>query len=132
MNKTQKKIVKTITDNATTTKTRINQINDMSHQDSEEPSYYQHKIKCMCCGLHFIVCSDYLNWPKEGTTAQEKGETPDWDEKAQAYCPECGKQGPMIAWKQPMDTFIFEAVPGESREIKMELVGWQGVRKVAA
>ena len=78
--------------------------------------YYQHPIKCLNCGLHFIVCSDYEDWPDHGTTREQIIK----EATGLIYCPECGQigqrgfSGKMIQWL-PRETegFIFQAVPGE-------------------
>lgn len=62
-------------------------------------SYYQHKLKCMSCGLHFIVCS--LRRRTSGLV----------------HCPECGKSSmpgipAFLYWPKKVEGFIFEAVPG--------------------
>ena len=69
-------------------------------------SYYQHPIKCMACDLHFIVCSNYEEWPNTG----------------QIFCPECGTQNVVLVYApHTVEGFIFQAVPGEVT----------GVRKVS-
>ena len=56
---------------------------------------YLYRTKCMECGLHYIVCS--------------------WDEvKPLFYCPECGKQGKQLRWKETADEPIFTFVPGDA------------------
>lgn len=80
-------------------------------------SYYQHPIKCLNCGLHFIVCSDYEHWPNHGTTREQKVN----EATGLIYCPECGNFGTGISTKvlqyPPRETegFIFQAVPGEQK-----------------
>jgi DNA-directed RNA polymerase subunit RPC12/RpoP len=66
---------------------------------------YEHKIKCMSCGLHFIAMSWQENWAPTG-------------------CPECGVRynegavkdgmGGFMHWRSETDDFIFNRVPGES------------------
>ena len=47
---------------------------------------WMHKFKCLTCGLHFIVCSDYRDWPNTGTTREQHlGEA-----TGLVHCPECG------------------------------------------
>ena len=87
-------------------------------------TYYLHPIKCMKCSLHFIVCSDYENWPLEGTTSRiQRDATPNEqdEEPPQIHCPECGNTGPagfnlkMLHYPAVETTgFIFQAVPGMS------------------
>lgn len=75
--------------------------------------FYQHRIKCMDCGLHFIACSDYENWPNEGTTREQKvGEA-----TGHVYCPECGSTGRKMMYAPvKMDGFIFQFVPGTDQD----------------
>lgn len=72
-------------------------------------TYWQHKFKCGACGMHFIVCSDYAEWPTEGQTVRNK---------AAPFCPECGRSlkdaGLSIGWGQEIEGHIFEAVPGKA------------------
>ena len=65
-------------------------------------TYTQVRAKCMKCGLHFILCSDY---PEQhaGTTL---------------YCPECGQhEDCFMVWKAEVEGFIFQAVPGDATEM---------------
>jgi len=39
--------------------------------------HYQHKLKCLVCSLHYIVCVWSKAWPVEGQSI---------------YCPECGSE----------------------------------------
>lgn len=75
------------------------------------PHYWQHKIKCLTCSLHFIVCSDYEDWPNAGTTREIAlgGEA-----TGLIFCPECGSTSPMLHHKEPVAGFIFQAVPGNA------------------
>jgi len=77
--------------------------------------YYQHPIKCMNCGLHFLVCSDYKEWPDKGTTRDLMlGEA-----TGLTYCPECGDTSSKLIYEpKEIDGFIFQAVPGESEGAK--------------
>ena len=78
---------------------------------NSEVVYYQHKLKCLGCGLHFIVCSDYEEWPIFGTTRDLKlGEA-----TGVIYCPECGSTKNFLHWRQETGGFIFQAVPGEGK-----------------
>lgn len=60
--------------------------------------YFRHKVKHMECGLHFIVCSNHEAWPHSTSGV--------------VHCPECGGTSGFIMWKEEMDGFIFEDVPG--------------------
>jgi ssDNA-binding Zn-finger/Zn-ribbon topoisomerase 1 len=79
-------------------------------------TYYQHKIKCLKCGLHFVVCSDYEDWPNEGTTRdQNLGEA-----TGVIHCPECGTQNFGIHWKEQVEGFIFQTVPGAAEIVDLK------------
>jgi ssDNA-binding Zn-finger/Zn-ribbon topoisomerase 1 len=68
--------------------------------------YTQFRVKCMDCGLHFIVCTDYPDWWAKKVVVRER-QTP-------MYCPECGQhKGKFITWKAEVEGFIFQAVPGD-------------------
>jgi Zn finger protein HypA/HybF involved in hydrogenase expression len=83
-------------------------------------TYYQHKFKCGACGLHFIVCSDAEDWPDHNTTREQTvGEA-----TGLVYCPECGDIHIHIHWLEPVEGFIFQAVPGDA-----ELIGIKGYGK---
>jgi len=68
-------------------------------------AYWQHRIKCLKCGVHFIVCSDHEGWPFEGTTGEATG---------RIHCPECGSAGPKLVGKVKVSGFIAQAVPGDA------------------
>jgi len=75
----------------------------MANSDTTEPTteatYTQLRVKCLECGLHFIVCTWYPE--KHATTT--------------LYCPECGQHaGKFLLWKAEVEGFIFQAVPGDS------------------
>ena len=74
-------------------------------------AYWQHRIKCLQCGLHFIVCSDYEGWPNEGTTREQKLK----EATRLVYCPECGGTGRKLIAKAKVPGFIFQAVPGDAQ-----------------
>ncbi len=63
------------------------------------------QIKCKCghCGLHFLFCS----WEPERRLA------------TQIYCPECGKTGRLLLWREESTRQIFEVVPGPAEIIGM-------------
>jgi hypothetical protein len=64
-------------------------VKQVESEGQERIGYFRHTFKCMPCGLHFSVMSDYENWPKEGTTELQKtGKT-----SGGVYCPECGNPG---------------------------------------
>ncbi len=76
-------------------------------------SYFQHRIKCMACGLHYVVCSDFAEWPLQGTTRDMKiGEA-----TGIVWCPECGVPGKKLVYG-PVETkgFIFQIVPGRQED----------------
>lgn len=67
-----------------------------------------HKFKCMKCGLHFVVCSWYENWPHEGTTQKElTGET-----SGLVFCPECGSTSSKLYYRESREAQIYQEVPG--------------------
>lgn len=66
--------------------------------------HYEHKFKCLACGLHYVVCSDYEEWPqKEFGTA--------------SYCPECGSISPKLHWRETSSDPIFVTVPGTAEMV---------------
>ena len=74
--------------------------------------YWQHRIKCLGCGLHFVVCSAFEEWPNQGTTRDlNLGEA-----TGLIYCPECGTPNNKLVY-EPAETegFIFQAVPGDAQ-----------------
>lgn len=89
--------------------------NETSEEDAP-PAYVQKRIKCLACGLHFIVCTDYREWPDKGTTRdQQLGEATGF-----IYCPECGATDkPKIVYTKEVEGFIFQAVPGDATETRM-------------
>ena len=67
-------------------------------------TYTQFRIKCMSCGLHFIICTDY----------------PERHGMETVYCPECGQHGGgYLIYEAKVPGFIFEAVPGDITDPKM-------------
>lgn len=79
---------------------------------------YEHRIKCMACGLHYSVYSYDRDWAE-----QRDG----------GSCPECGVRGRKIAWGPVTMTdenggsFIFQRVPGgpvDGKEVPMSGM-WQ-------
>lgn len=63
-------------------------------------TYTQKKIKCLKCGLHFIICT----WYKEAHNSSS------------IACPECGQNnGDFLIWSQQKFGFIFQDVPGNSK-----------------
>lgn len=93
---------------------------DLDTKPMEEVKYHQHKFKCMSCGLHFIICSDFAEWPDKGTTrALDLGEA-----TGLVYCPECGDVRMKIHWQEEVQGFIFQAVPGQAEITRLE--GYKG------
>lgn len=82
------------------------------------PTYWLHKVKCLTCSLHFIVCSDYEKWPHENGTTTPAGKI---------TCPECTATGPFFRWSERVPGFIFEAVPGETGKIDLTPPGFEYV-----
>jgi len=57
----------------------------------------QIKVKCLKCGLHFII----FTWNKESHSLHT------------LYCPECGQhEGKFVIWQEDSNKQIFEFVPG--------------------
>ena len=62
-------------------------------------TYTQKKIKCLQCGLHFIICT----WDKERHNSTT------------VHCPECGQNDQLfMVWTQQKFGFIYEDVPGHA------------------
>ncbi|MED1539939.1 HNH endonuclease signature motif containing protein [Bacillus inaquosorum] len=63
-------------------------------------TYTQIKVKCLECGLHFIICT----WNKVTHNSST------------INCPECGQnKGNFLVWAQQKFGFIFQDVPGKAR-----------------
>ena len=73
-------------------------------------SHWQHKCKCLRCGLHFTAYSDFAKWPMEGTTREQR----DGEATGLIYCPECGSTEPKVHWVAQVEGFIFQYVPGNN------------------
>ena len=70
-------------------------------------TYTQLRVKCMDCGLHFVICTDYPDWWQKKVTGRQR-QTP-------MYCPECGQHlGKFVIWQAEVQGFIFQAVPGDT------------------
>lgn len=67
---------------------------------------WQHKFKCMNCGLHFIV----LSWEK------------DWYEKNSPMCPECGRDS-FAYWIEETSDPIYALVPGSANLVAFGVKG---------
>ncbi|MCJ8172540.1 HNH endonuclease [Clostridium botulinum] len=62
-------------------------------------TFTQKKVKCLDCGVHFIVCSWYR----------------DKHDRLSLHCPECGQNhGNFLVWTQQKFGFIFQDVPGKA------------------
>jgi DNA-directed RNA polymerase subunit RPC12/RpoP len=72
-------------------------------------SYYQHKFKCLECSLHYLVCSDYEEFPQNAS---------------RVYCPECGSTGAKLRWVDEVEGFIFQLVGGNSRPSDIPKEAW--------
>jgi len=71
-------------------------------EPSTEATYTQLRVKCMKCGLHFIVCTWF---PEQHATTT-------------MYCPECGQhEGTFYIWQAEVEGFIFQAVPGSDADL---------------
>jgi hypothetical protein len=76
---------------------------------------YRYHIKCMACGLHYQVYSEYPEWEHRPETqaAPEQPRT----RFTFGFCPECGSlcDKGKIVWREVLEnTFIFEHVPGKA------------------
>lgn len=68
-------------------------------------TFWQHRLRCMTCGLHFTIHSDFEDWFHNSDLADEK-----------ASCPECQsklREGGFMYWKAEVEGFIFEHVAGK-------------------
>jgi hypothetical protein len=72
-------------------------------EETPSTANYEHRLKCMACGLHYSVYSYDVDWAEQ----REGGS-----------CPECGVRGRKISWG-PVEMsdenggrFIFQRVPG--------------------
>lgn len=66
---------------------------------SKSSNHTQLKMKCLECGLHFVICTWYPE--KHGV--------------ATAHCPECGQHDRrFIMWREESEDFIFQVVPGKA------------------
>ena len=84
-------------------------------------TYTQLRSKCLECGLHFVICTDYPDWWKKKVTGRQR-QTP-------MYCPECGQhKGRFAIWEAEVPGFIFQAVPGDIFETKD--VPWNTVEEL--
>lgn len=73
----------------------------------ESSSFINVKVKCLRCGLHFILCT----WEPERHRA------------ATIHCPECGQHhGHFMVWQAvPEEELIFQLVPGEDALVEMRI-----------
>ena len=84
----------------------------MPDTEQTTATYTQLRSKCMDCGLHFIVCTDYPDW-----WADQFKSGP--SKSSAMYCPECGQhKGRFVIWEAEVEGFIFQAVPGNIFETK--------------
>lgn len=68
-------------------------------------TFFQHRIKCGHCGLHFTVHSDHEDWWTSGDRANNN-----------PTCPECGillTEGGFMHWVAKVEGFIFNHVEGK-------------------
>ena len=72
----------------------------------DKAAYFRHEIKCLDCGLHFVVMSWWEAWPNAGTTRDLQVR----EATGLIYCPECGSLGPKIHQLREADGFIFQEV----------------------
>jgi predicted RNA-binding Zn-ribbon protein involved in translation (DUF1610 family) len=80
-------------------------------------TYWKFPIKCLNCGLHFAVFSDYEDWPDKGTTREQMvGEA-----TGVVYCPECGGTTRFITYREEQEGFIFQQVPGAAEMLGLKM-----------
>ena len=82
----------------------------MTATPTSEPDWGHVQIKCKCmkCGLHFVVCTEF----------------PEQHSSKTLYCPECGQHGDGAAWliwTEPKPELIFQVVPGQAQLVSMTL-----------
>lgn len=69
-------------------------------------AYDQVKVKCLRCGLHFIVCT----WDASRHTRRT------------LCCPECHQRDAAFAvWRESVAGFIYQAVPGDAKLVDFGL-----------
>ena len=62
----------------------------------------QLRVKCLNCGLHFVVCT----W------------TPESHALTTLFCPECGQhEAKFVLWKKEVEGDIHELVPGDAERM---------------
>lgn len=67
--------------------------------NTDKAIYTQFRIKCMECGLHFVVCSWF----------------PERHAMTTLYCPECGQHNAhFYLYRFAVEGYIFQLVPGEA------------------
>ena len=77
--------------------------------------YWNHRIKCLDCGLHYVVCSDYEGWPDEGTTREIQME----ESTGVIYCPECGSSTGKLVYEPTKEAgYIAQMVPGPAIQVR--------------
>lgn len=74
------------------------------------PTYFLHKLKCLVCSLHFVVCSDHEEWPPVRELTEQV-----------IHCPECGQTKQFMRWRKEVPGFIFEAVPGDADIVGIQM-----------
>lgn len=67
--------------------------------------HIQVKVKCLNCGLHFVICT---YWP-------------DRHKADQICCPECRKhEGSFLVWREDRSEQIFQVVPGQAQAVNSD------------
>ncbi len=80
----------------------------------EGDSRHEFRIKCVPCGLHYVVLTWNEDWPN--THACLNG-----------YCPECGQTSEKLVWHTQLDEPICHRVPGDAKPYRLP----PGVREIA-
>jgi hypothetical protein len=57
-----------------------------------------------------VVCSDHKEWPPERELTEQV-----------IHCPECGQTERFMRWRTEYPGFIFEAVPGDSDVVGIQM-----------
>ena len=72
-------------------------VNSIKLEEKVDSGHIQFNFKCLKCGLHFLVCSEFLDW-------LEKVKMP--------CCPECGERCTSFLKKEISQNFIFQVISG--------------------
>lgn len=81
--------------------------------------YYEHKLKCLSCGLHYVM----LSWDPEIRVPLER-----------VHCPECGKIGASVyVGRATREGFMFQQSEENDEDVSPKLPAtWGDERKGGA